>query len=455
MSRCFLCFFWGLCMISVVVTTGGASAAPPRLPESSPRLTPEVRAVHRVLPAVVNIATEKLVSVSDPFQAFFQDYFEAPVRYYRKSIPLGSGVVVDRQGLVLTNLHVVRRASNIEVHFLNGEKHPATLAAYNERNDLALLRVRETADNKRFSEVNFAKPDDLLLGETVIAVGNPFGLEHTVTSGVLSARNRSLKEGDVVFTDILQTDAAINPGNSGGPLINLDGYLIGLNLAIRAGAEGIGFAIPLRRIEEVLAKWLLPSHFSSGTCGFVPGTKNIEGKLVAVAETVDADSPAADVGLAPGTVIAGVNGKRVHRSLDVSRILWTLEPGDVCRLELESGTVLEIPVRVMNSSQLIRRRLGLHTQLLTPALGKALGLDQVEGLVVSDVDPDGAFGQSDIQRGDVLYGLGRVRIESHDELGRLLRNLVPGEPVDVHFLTSRKLYGQVLLQRRTVRVTLQ
>lgn len=455
MSRRQRLFFSMAVAVAFAMTGARALAAQPRIPENSARLTPEVRAVHRVLPSVVNIATEKLVSVSDPFEAFFKDYFDAPVRYYRTAIPLGSGVIVDRRGLVLTNLHVVRRASTIEVHLLNGEKYPARLAAYNERNDLALLRVESSSEETTFLEVGFARPDDLLLGETVIAVGNPFGLEHTVTSGVLSARNRSLREGDIVFSDIIQTDTAINPGNSGGPLINLDGNLIGLNLAIRAGAEGIGFAIPMRRIEEVLALWLLPSHFSQGICGFTPGTLEAHGELQAVAATVEADGPAAAAGLSTGDVILEVNGQPVHRALDVSRILWTLEPGDACRLKLAAGQILTMTVAAMNDRQLVRRRMGLQVQELTPALRQALRLAPLDGLVVSEVDANGALSQSDIRRGDILYGLGRARPKTPQDLARLLRSLAPGEPVDLHFITSRLLYGEVLLQRRTIRVTLQ
>ncbi len=422
----------------------------------NPRLTPEVIAVQRVLPSVVNIATEKLVSVSDPFDAFFRDFFNAPTKYYRKAIPLGSGVIVDKSGLILTNYHVVRRASNIEVHLLDGEKYGARLAAYNEKNDLALLMIDGADKSKQFKEIEFAAPDDLLLGETVIAAGNPFGLEHTVTSGVVSARNRSLQEGDVVFSDIIQTDAAINPGNSGGPLINLDGDLVGLNLAIRAGAEGIGFAIPLRRIEEVLAAWLLPSHFSSGTCGFVPATNVLDGSLKAVVKSVEPDGVAARAGLENDDMITQINAHKVQRAMDASRILWRLRPGDSCTVKTADGRDIKFKIATMNVKQLIDRRIGLRIQTLTPQLRSALKLhEKLNGLVVSEVNENGAASQLEVKRGDILYAVGRIPVQNAQTLADVLEKLQPGEKIDLRFILFREIYGDLVLKPYDARITLQ
>jgi len=201
-------------------------ATPPHPVRESNRVTPLVRAVRRVLPAVVNIGTESIIRVSDPFESFFNEFF-GTYRYYKQSIPLGSGVIIDAAGLVLTNYHVVRRASKLQVRLWDGAQCSAVPIALDETNDLALLRLNvDGAQKKPFTAIRFAIPDDLLLGETVAAVGNPFGLEHSVSAGVLSARNRNWEEGNVVFHDILQTDAAINPGNSPwmrGPLAAISG----------------------------------------------------------------------------------------------------------------------------------------------------------------------------------------------------------------------------------------
>ncbi|NLZ64473.1 MAG: trypsin-like serine protease, partial [Lentisphaerae bacterium] len=173
---------------------------------------------------------------------------------------------------MLTNFHVVQRAGNVEVRLYNGKSYPAVLVGYDQPNDLCLLRLQgDFQGENALAAASFAQSGDLLLGETVISIGNPFGLEHSVSLGVLSAFNRNFSEGEISFSDIIQTDAAINPGNSGGPLVNLDGDLIGINLAIRQDAQGIGFAIPLSRIELFLSYWLRPSHFANAYFGFRPG----------------------------------------------------------------------------------------------------------------------------------------------------------------------------------------
>ena len=168
---------------------------------------------------------------------------------------LGSGVIVDEDGWIVTNFHVVRRADKINVVLSDGSQYEARYVSGDEKNDLALLKIDA---KKPLPYVEIAGDQEPLLGETVIAIGNPFGLDHTVTKGIISAKNRRYDAGDVTFEDILQTDAAINPGNSGGPLINTRAQLVGINMAILSQAEGIGFAIPARRVANMLAMWFSP-----------------------------------------------------------------------------------------------------------------------------------------------------------------------------------------------------
>ncbi len=446
-------------LVSLLAWSGAAQSMPASAEVSSRRNTPLVRAVERVIPAVVNISTERVVAVSDPFNAFFRDFFETPEpRYYRETIPLGSGVMVASSGLILTNFHVVRRATGIEVRMVDGQSFAARLVAYNRSNDLALLRLStEPGVKPDFPIIEFALPDDLLLAETVVAVGNPFGLESSVSSGVLSARNRSWREGEVQFNDILQTDAAINPGNSGGPLVNLDGALIGLNLAIRAGAEGIGFAIPVRRIEEVLAEWLQPSYFSTAVSGFVPVNRfDGSGRLQVVATAVDPQGSAAAAGLREDDEIVEFNGQPLSRSLQLSRHLWSLRVGDLLSLRTADGRRLEIEIGEMNAEQLIRRRLGLQVQELSPVLKSALQVPEtVNGLIVSDIVQDGPAANLDIRRGDIIFGAGRTPVESRVQLERILRDRYPGDEFDLHLLLLRDLRDRTLLQRRSLSVILQ
>jgi S1-C subfamily serine protease len=339
-----LVFFAFLCQFSPAVDDGLP-------PVGSARMTPTVRAVHTALPSVVNIATEQVVRVSDPYEAFFNDFFRGPVRYFKRSIPLGSGVIIDPRGLVITNHHVVRRASNIDVRLLDGKDFKGRLIAHDRDNDLALLQLQRTGDTDELRAIPMARPHDLLLGETVVAVGNPFGLGHSVTTGILSAIDRHIEEGEAVFDDILQTDAAINPGNSGGPLINLDGELIGLNLAIRRDAEGIGFAVPAARIESVASKWMVPCRFSDGILGLFTRTRREADGTIVEVEEVQPDTPADKAGLGPGDVIAAVDGVPVSTAFEVGRALWVLKPGSTVDLEVDGRGRVSVEVAEMTEEQ--------------------------------------------------------------------------------------------------------
>ena len=224
-----------------------------------------VRVIEQVMPTVVNIATETIVPVSDPFEAMMRRFYGQQPTDTMTSI--GSGVMIDETGYLLTNDHVVRRANRIGVKFNTGTNvYEATLVASDSQRDVALLKLNSRLGEK-FRAIKLAREDDLLLGETVLALGNPFGLGGTVTRGILSSKSRTIpKEGAPLdIPNWLQTDAPINPGNSGGPLINMRGELIGLNVAVLneiggQPVQGIGFAIPIRLVEEALSD-KLPTEF--------------------------------------------------------------------------------------------------------------------------------------------------------------------------------------------------
>jgi serine protease Do len=221
--------------------------------QASARRTPVVEAVERVAPATVNITTEARVSrpVSGPFgrqDPFFDRFFE-PFRQDVTEQMLGTGAIVDQRGYVLTNEHVLAGADKIWVTLADGREFPGVVVGADPDNDLAVIKI-ESAD--KLPTAQLAADNPLMIGETVIAIGNPFGLNHTVTTGVLSATNRSFRAGETEYHGFLQTDASINPGNSGGPLLNLDGEVIGINTAIFREAEGIGFAIPIERAKRIM-----------------------------------------------------------------------------------------------------------------------------------------------------------------------------------------------------------
>jgi len=452
MKAFLLLVFWG-------ISLGTAALAEDAI-LSSPRLTPVVKAVQAVMPAVVNISTERVLRVADPYESYFNRFFAPNVRYFTESIPLGSGIVVDRSGLVLTNYHVIQRASKIMVRLYNHEMHTGTVVAYDMDNDLCLLQL-EDLDDDSLTAIEFALPDDLYLGETVVAVGNPFGLEHSVAQGVLSAKNRSLREGEVVFDDILQTDAAINPGNSGGPLINMDGHLIGMNLAIRRDSEGIGFAIPLRRIEAILAQWLVPSKFSDGYCGFACETSMEAGVPSAVVTDVWDASPAAEAGLKRGDVIRSVNGASVTRAVDVGRRIWQLQPGEALRLTCGDGRQLRLAVEGMGPAVLARRRLGIQVQPLNRALRRALNLPaDLNGLAITEVFPESEFAKRRVRwsdmgrRGDIVLQVNGISTPTVEALSQALSGTRGGARASVVLLFVDAVGAEISLSPMRVEITL-
>src|SRR5512141_2669246 len=276
---------------------------------SASRRTPVVVVAHNVLPAVVNIQTEATFRrrETDPFFDPF-GFFGGQDRVY-SSQSLGSGFVWSSDGIIVTNNHVVEGASKITVNFNDGRQVEARLIGVDPDSDLAVLRV----DSRGLTAAPIGTSSDLLIGETVVAVGNPFGLSGSVTTGVVSALGRSVpsKEEGRTFTDFIQTDASINPGNSGGPLLNIEGKLIGINTAIFANAQGIGFAIPVDRARKVIQDLLRYGQVHSAWIGAVTSTLTPEeakrtGVRVthgAVVARVFNGSPAQAAGLRPGDVI--------------------------------------------------------------------------------------------------------------------------------------------------------
>ncbi len=422
--------------------------------EQSPEVItdPVVLAVQKVLPAVVNISTERLAQrpFRDPFEDFWRQFFGQPRQPDVRGVQsLGSGVIVDEDGWIVTNQHVVRRASKISVTMADGTRYEAQYVSGDEQNDLALLKIEA---KKPLPYVDMAGETELMLGETVIAVGNPFGLEHTVTKGVISAKNRRYSTGDVTFDDILQTDAAINPGNSGGPLIDTRGQLVGINMAILAEAQGIGFAIPARRVANLLATWFTPEKRARLWLGLRFSAE--DGRLV-VAE-VQPDSPAARTGLQPSDRVVTVDGEKFADVLRLLRHVLHKRAGDVVAFAIERGGQLHkfevklVALPKLSAADLMWKKFGLRIQELTPDLAVALGLSVAQGVLVSDVERASPAAVAGFRRGMVITQISGEQIQSMDRLAEQLADVRSGDTVTMTILVSEQRGNLVLQQTTTV-----
>jgi Do/DeqQ family serine protease len=374
------------------------------------RRTPVVVAVEKVGPSVVNISTEQVVEQrSSPFGAFRDPFFDeffrdfAPrERYTRTS--LGSGVIIRPDGYILTNQHVILKGSRIHVTLADEREFEAKLVGADSDSDLAVLKVQSGDD---LPHVEMGRSDDLMIGETAIAIGNPFGLSHTVTTGVVSAVGRTLQSDDQSYYDLIQTDASINPGNSGGPLLNIKGELIGINTAIYQKAQGIGFAIPVNRARrivrdlisygEVQLPWVgaivqnltpeLAAHF---------GVRGRRGVLV---RGVEQKSPAERAGINRGDVITAIDGRAVHSGDEYDQLLRDHAPGSQVHFTLRRGGT-ERSITLTASHYPLERADDLAWQLLGLRLAESHG-----ALAVRTVRRGSSAARIGMRSGDLLVGL--------------------------------------------------
>lgn len=422
--------------------------------DEASRRTPVVKAVERTAPAVVNISTERIVvqTLRDPFvDPFFESFFGrvAPPTRKVRTTSLGSGVFVDPDGYLLTNEHVIRKASKINVTLSDGTALEAELIAADRAADLALCRVKSSGP---MACVSLDTVAPLLIGETAIALGDPFGLENTVTVGVISAKNRSLmNDGQVAYKDLIQTDASINPGNSGGPLLNLDGDLIGINTAVYSEAEGIGFAIPVSRVRQVLAEMLDPARRGGGWLGFrLDVAEEAGGPARLVLAQVQPDGPAARAGLKTGDKVTAIDGRFHGGFFGALKMLAAVRPGDTVTLSvLGSGSARPVAVKAAapprpTPERLIRTRLGLTVERLTPEQAAALDLELDRGCIVTEVAAGGVAAAAGLAPGDVILRLGRQAVQDPESLAQALEGIATGADAALQVVRRNRVYVTTL-----------
>jgi len=404
--------------------------------------------------AVVNISTTQIVHSQaraprhpgrgTPFDQFFHDFLEQAPEQERHA--LGTGFILSTNGYVVTNNHVIDGADEIVVKTSNGKEFEAELIGSDEKLDVALLKIKA----KGLKAVKLANSDKLRVGDWVVAIGNPFGLEQTVTAGIVSARGRVIGSGP--YDDFIQTDAAINPGNSGGPLFNVKGEVVGINTAIYSrsgGNNGIGFAIPINLVDSVFDELRKTGHVERGRLGVMIrdvdqesmdalGLKNKKGALV---PQVQSGSAADKAGIQAGDVIVAVDDHAIKNAHDLPIIIARHHPGDKVVVHIvRDGKHLKIPVIVEKmdvdktasaAGKKNKITLGLALVQLDKAARKKLNARVKHGLVVRQVQSGSPAERAGIEVGDVLYKVNGQLISELSDLVEIMDKLEAGDTLRV------------------------
>ena len=421
--------------------------------QDSRRRTPVVEVVDKTREAVVNISSTQIIEVRSPFRfdSLFNDIFDFPLNSRRRQIKqtsVGSGFVIHSEGYIVTNAHVVSRTAERKVIFADGSEYEANVVAIDEQHDLAILKIES---EKSLLTIELGSSDDLMIGETVIAIGNPLGYQHTVTTGVVSATGRELViDEHTTFENLIQTDASINPGNSGGPLLNILGQLVGINTAIRADAQNIGFAISVDQLRRLMPEMLdVERRYQINTGLSVIETNDENGPVVKVSE-VQTNSPAEEIGLRDLEVyIDAIDGKPVNNLVDYYISLIGKKPGQVIELSVhfDDGKQRTLKLRLDHRSQpdggkLLLSRFGIDALTVTPKLAKDAGIRNLRGLIIASVEQGGPSQRVGLERGDVIIQIGRYQPRNLEEVGQLLEKVQSGDEVYFGILriSGRSIY---------------
>lgn len=400
-------------------------------------MTPVVRVVQKAAPAVVNLTCSSAsLNRQTPLELFFENGFGL---LDKKRTSLGSGIIVDgKQRLVLTNAHVITRADEIQVHLQDGRNFSAEIMGIEPDFDLAVLKIKGEG---LLPEVSFADSAEIMPGETVIAIGNPFGFNHTVTTGVVSATNRALRNNSGILNDLIQTDAAINPGNSGGPLLNLDGELIGINTIIDTRGEGLGFAIPSSKAQAALdriTRHETPHPVWLGLLGHTLNNRRGQGLGLLVTK-IFPSTPAARSRLKPGDVITKINAIPIQDADDYLGALRNFSSGEELTVSLQrKGTEITEKIKPENVSA------KLAASLLENLWGIKIREDKERILISSAKDNSPA---SFLQAGDQISSINQKPVKNYKEFwDAFLRNRLADKPVLGIRRKGRDYYAQLIIR---------
>jgi serine protease Do len=438
-------------VILLAFTLPGEAAAPKGgAPDLS---TAIIRVAKESIPAVVHIEVTRSQEVGrptmpfegDPFFRYFQEPQRAPRKFQREMRGLGTGMIIDAQGFILTNNHVVGGASKVQVLLADGSQYAAHLVGTDPKTDLAVVKIDS---KKALPHMKFGNSDAVEVGEWVVAIGHPRGLDQTVTTGIISAKHRRGITDPSGYQDFLQTDAAINPGNSGGPLLNLWGEVVGVNAAIASssgGFEGIGFAIPSNMAVYISRELIAKGKVERGWLGVsvqdlsydLSKTMGVEGTRGALVSEVIKRSPAEKAGLKQGDVVVAFNGREIRDASQLRNEAASATIGREARVTiLRDGKKQEIPVRIESmqapvhaTTAPIRERLGVTVRIPTAKEASRLKLQPGQGVIIARVEAGSPGAKAGLEPGDVILEVNEMAVTSPQDLSEALAIVKPGQYV--------------------------
>jgi serine protease Do len=414
-------------------------------------------------PAVVNISTVKTIKGGgrvfrhffgqqpngnrDPFQDFFGPFLRQMPQEDEEQKSLGSGFIISKDGYIVTNNHVVNDADEIKVKLYNEKEYTAEIIGKDSKTDLALIKINA----KNLIPLKIGNSTQLKVGTWVVAIGSPFGLEQTVTAGIVSAKGRVLGAGP--YDDFIQTDASINPGNSGGPLLNLAGEVVGINTAIIRSGQGIGFAIPSDLAQGIISQLRDSGEVSRGWIGVSMQniTKEIadyynitQGEGVLIAD-VFKGHPADKAGIEPGDILFSINNQEIHSAKELSRAIAGFGDGKKIQVTIiRKGKKINKKIKLakrseMEPGQTISKTgfdtFGFRFETIDSSMAHKFGIDQREtGLIVIDVKRGSSAASSPIRPGDILKEVNRVRVNSLTEYTKAIQQIKKNDPVQLLFV---------------------
>ena len=420
-----------------------------------PRETPVVTVYRRTHQAVVNVSGEQMVSqrMWPHFQRPGMPDLWGP-RFERQVPVLGSGFVVHENGFIVTNAHVVEGVKRIKVVFSDGREFQARPISADTSKDLAVLAI-ET--DRKLPFVELGRSSDLMIGETVIAIGNPYGYSNTVTSGVVSAVGRDIRVTEGYWLrGLIQTDAPINPGNSGGPLLNVNGQLIGINTAIRAEAQNIGFAIPVDTLVDNLSHMLMPESLRRVRLGLTIGRMQTVGASHGlVVDAVSKGSPADEKGIAPGDLILEIDGHKPHSVIDFYVGMIGKDVGEPIRLSTvrpgganprrHSVELAMLPRSIPDGRSLAREYFQMQVSELSAAVARRFNFQSAYPiLIITDVDAGGTAARTGIEPGDLILQINNVTVRNLTEFSLEMEKVAAADVVELKILRiAIGLFGQM------------